>query len=130
MELEDELPIDEEELIEVARKIIKTITENPKFANLQLPISELQNSLDSLIKSREEEAAICEAQRQVREKLQAAWEKVYSAQRNIRAYNREHGIRDSKIPLVASGRPGLADRVFSQLPDQDDTLQISKKDKD
>uniref|UniRef100_UPI004056364D hypothetical protein n=1 Tax=Candidatus Electrothrix sp. TaxID=2170559 RepID=UPI004056364D len=130
MELEDELPIDEEELIEVARKIIKTITENPKFANLPLPIAELQDSLDSLIKSREAEAAICEAQRQVREKLQAAWEKVYSAQRKIRAYNREHGIRDNNIPLVASGRPGLADRIFSQLPDQDDTLKISKKDKD
>ena len=129
MTLKHEIPIDEDELIELTRKVIKTITDNPKLANLSLPIAELQNSLDSLIKSREAEAAICEAQKRVREKLQAAWEDVYSAQRKMRAYNREHGIRDSNIPLVGSDRAGLADRVFSPLADQSDILQVQKKDK-
>lgn len=129
MTLKHEIPIDEDELIELTRKVIKTITDNPKLANLSLPIAELQDSLDSILKAREEEAVIREAQKHVKEQLQAAWEKVYSAQRKMRAYNREHGIRDSNIPLVGSDRAGLADRVFSPLADQSDILQVQKKDK-
>ncbi|WP_339138198.1 MAG: hypothetical protein WGN25_08195 [Candidatus Electrothrix sp. GW3-4] len=129
MNQEDDLPTDEEELIELAKKIIKAMTNNPKFSNLPVSVSEMQESLDKLIKTREAEAAICEEQKRVKKKLQAAWEDVCSAQQRIRAYNRKHGIRDNSTNLLASGMPGLANRVFSQLPDQDDTLQIPKKDK-
>ncbi|MDU9049211.1 MAG: hypothetical protein Q3M30_10180 [Candidatus Electrothrix sp. Rat3] len=93
-------------------------------------MSKLQKMLDQVIKAREAEAAAWEVERQAREKAEAAWEKLCSAQQSMREYNRKHGIRDNDTPLVASGRAGLADRFFSQLADQEDnTLQVQKKDK-
>lgn len=130
MNLEDDFPTDEDEIIELAKKIIKGMTDNPNFPNPPIPMSELQRMLDSFIKSREAEAAALEAERQAREKAEAAWEKLRLAQQSVREYNRKYGIRDNSTNLLASGMPGLANRVFSQLPDQDDTLQVPKKDKD
>ncbi|MCI5121028.1 MAG: hypothetical protein D3908_07555 [Candidatus Electrothrix sp. AUS4] len=130
MKLKYEFPTDEEEIIELAKNIIKGMTNNPDFPNPPIPMSELQKSLDRFIASREAEAAALEAERLATEKADAAWEKLRAAQRRIRAYNRKNGIRDNRTDLLASGMPGLANRIFSQLPDQDDTLQVQKKEKD
>ncbi|WP_446011951.1 hypothetical protein [Candidatus Electrothrix sp.] len=131
MTLKYEFPTDEDEIIELAKNIIKGMTDNPNFPNPPIPMSELQKMLDKAIESKEAEAAALEAERLATEKAEAAREKLYSAQRKMREYNRKHGIYDDNTPLVASGMPGLADRVFSQLEDQEDnTLQVQKKDND
>jgi hypothetical protein len=130
MTLKHEFPTDEDEIIELAKNIIKGMTDNPDFPHPPIPMSKLQKMLDQVIKSREAEAAAWEVERQAREKAEAAWAELCSAQQSMREYNRKHGIRDNDTPLVASGRAGMADRVFSQLADQDNTVQVQKKDKD
>ncbi|WP_339137459.1 MAG: hypothetical protein WGN25_05335 [Candidatus Electrothrix sp. GW3-4] len=127
--MEREFPTDEDEIIELARKIIKGMTNNPDFPDPPVPMAELQKHLDEVLKAKHAEAVAKEAERQATEKAQAAWEELYLAQQSMREYNRKHGIRDNDTHLVTSGRAGQADRFFSQFSDQDESLQIQKKEK-
>ena len=118
MNPEDELPTDEDELIEFVQNLIKKISDNPDFTDPPVPIEELQKQLDKMLKAKRTRDV-------AKEEEQAAWERFRLEQQHLREQARAHGMTESQINMIFSGKIKIANRMFSQLPNQGDILSIT-----
>ena len=74
--MKDELPTNEDEIIELAKKMIEGMSDNSDFKDSPIPAAELQRLLDNVLKAKDAEAAAKEAEKQANEDVQAALEKL------------------------------------------------------
>lgn len=130
MNQEDEFPTDEDEVIELVRNIIKKARDDPDSVELAVPLEELQRMLDQALRIKHRMDLAKEREKQARKKEQAAWEDFCRAQQEALEYGRKCGIDERRTRMLFSGKVKIANRIFSQLPDQGDTLYIQRKDKD
>lgn len=122
MSQEDDLPTDIDEMIEFVRNMIKKVTDDPDYFDPPVPVEELQRQLDKVLKSRRAEALAKE-----RERL--AWEKFRLEQQELREQAGAHGMTESQINMLFSGKVKIANRMFSRLADEGNILQIPMKGK-
>jgi DNA replicative helicase MCM subunit Mcm2 (Cdc46/Mcm family) len=130
MNQEDELPMDTDEVIELVKNIIKKATDDPDSVELAVPLEELQRMLDQALKIKHRMDLAKEREKQARKKEQAAWEEFCQQLQKSVEYGKKLGIDESRTRMLFSGKVKIANRIFSQLPDQGDTLYIQRKDKD
>ncbi|MDU9049210.1 MAG: hypothetical protein Q3M30_10175 [Candidatus Electrothrix sp. Rat3] len=130
MDQEDELPMDVDEVIELVKNIIKKATDDPDSVELAVPLEELQRMLDETLRIKHRRDLAKEREKQARKKEQAAWEEFCQQLQKALEYGKKCGIDESQTRMLFSGKVKIANRIFSQLPDQGDTLYIQRKDKD
>ncbi|WP_446011952.1 hypothetical protein [Candidatus Electrothrix sp.] len=129
MDQEDEFPTDVDEAIELVKNIIKKATDDPDSVELAVPLEELQRMLDETLRIKHRRDLAKEREKQARKKEQAAWEEFCQEQQKALEYGKKCGIDESQTRMLFSGKIKIANRIFSQLPDQGDTLYIQRKDK-
>lgn len=129
MDQEDEFPTDVDEAIELVKNIIKKATDDPDSVELAVPLEELQRMLDETLRIKHRRDLAKEREKQARKKEQAAWEEFCQARQKALEYGKKCGIDESQTRMLFSGKIKIANRIFSQLPDQGDTLYIQRKDK-
>ena len=122
--------MDVDEVIELVRNIIKKARDDPDSVELAVPLEELQRMLDQALRIKHRMYLAKEREKQARKKEQAAWEDFCRAQQEALEYGRKCGIDERRTGMLFSGKVKIANRIFSQLPDQGDTLYIQRKDKD
>ena len=152
MDIDKDFPTDEDEIIELARKMIEGLTKHADiFPSPPIPVAELQRSLDALLVSRYEEQVAIEKERQATEAMEAAYKDLCDAHRSFandsrndadqisdisqqvaaagqRLHRRNDADQISNISPLRADELGLADRFFSKLPEQDTALVIPKPD--
>ncbi|WP_339137468.1 MAG: hypothetical protein WGN25_05360 [Candidatus Electrothrix sp. GW3-4] len=122
--------MDEDEVIELVRNIIKKASEDPDSVELAVPLEELQRMLDQTLRIKHRRDLAKEREKQARKKEQAAWEEFCQQLQEAVAYGKKCGIDERQTRMLFSGKIKIANRIFSQLPEQGDTLYIQRKDKD
>ncbi|XCN72834.1 MAG: hypothetical protein Q3M24_21530 [Candidatus Electrothrix aestuarii] len=130
MDLEDEFPMDEDEVIELVRNIIKKASEDPDSVELAVPLEELQRMLDQTLKIKRRRDLAKEREKQARKKEQAAWEEFCRALQAALEHGKKCGIDERQTRMLFSGKIKIANRIFSRIPDQGNILHIQRKDKD
>jgi hypothetical protein len=111
-----EFPTDEDEILELARKMIDGMTGNPDFPSPPVPILKLQRMVDKCVDARRAEAVAKEAEKQAAKETQAALERLRSANRSLQDDDRNDAAHGNDTKLLASGGVGLADHFFLSFP--------------